>query len=307
MLSQTLQINIPAVILNYRKADITCRCIESLAGQIGTAVVVDNSEDDSEYEKLSGRLLEKSTSANGFPHIKLIKNRRNLGFGAGVNCAIEYLKQQSSFNAVLIINNDCLVPPGTVKLLLGALENHKGNAIVAPGRLGDDSHPVRLWYHRLTGILTRRKIPGSIPYLTGTCLLVPYRFTCSQLFDTDFFMYGEDVEFSWRMMRGNIPLVTVKDAFIHHIGSASAPHGYFFYEYHVNRGHLLLARKLARSRGQFALYFTGHLLTLTLRALVRTMRYSSLAPFSAFVRAVSDSFLKSDPEPCHSRHHPGMS
>ena len=69
--------SIYAVILNWNRADLTARCVESVIRYTPETriIVVDNGSTD---ESVS--LLKQI-----FPAVKIIENNKNLGFGAGNN------------------------------------------------------------------------------------------------------------------------------------------------------------------------------------------------------------------------------
>jgi N-acetylglucosaminyl-diphospho-decaprenol L-rhamnosyltransferase len=151
--------------------------------------------------------------------------------------------------------------------------------------MGGESASSVLWYHRLFALVLRRPCLGAFPYLSGACLLVPMPLAMDGLFDPDFFMYGEDVELSWRMTLSGVPLVAA-DVLCDHAGSASARIGSLFYEYHVARGHLLLARKLARNQLECWLFLIGRAISLPLRATLRCLRLKSSIPWRALLLAL---------------------
>ena len=66
----------------------------------------------------------------------------------------------------------------------------------------------------------------------------------NRLFDEEFFMYGEDVLLTWTARQRGFDVVCAEAVTIEHEGSASSPHGDYFYEYHITRGHWILGSKL---------------------------------------------------------------
>ena len=151
-------------------------------------------------------------------------------------------------------------------------------------KMGDGPTASLLWYHRLFALVLRQPCLGAFPYLSGACLLIPMSLARGCLFDPDFFMYGEDVELSWRMNQSGVRLVAA-DVMCGHVGSASARIGSLFYEYHVAKGHLLLARKLARNQFESWLFLFGRAISLPLRATLRSLRHRSLLPWLALLLA----------------------
>ena len=272
---------IAAIIPNYRQPELTARCAISLADQIDFVYVVDNSADELENTRLE-EALDQVRFEMGSTLIEVINPSTNLGFGQGIALAIAQLLKLGQCHAIVLINNDAIAHKGMVERMFCMLDTHDGTAMVVPQTTG--LTPSILWYHRLFALVLKRPLLGAFPYLSGACLLVPMSLARDGLFDPDFFMYGEDVEFSWRMAQQGVPLVTA-DAECEHAGSASSRLGSLFYEYHVARGHILLARKLARNNFEWAMLLLGRALSLPLRATLRCLRYKSLIPWSALVLA----------------------
>ena len=148
------------------------------------------------------------------------------------------------------------------------------------------------WYHRFSGLIFSHTAIGTFPYLTGCCLLVDRRIVDEGLFDEDFFMYGEDVELSWRLRLSGWETACVSQARVLHEGTGSSHHGGLFYEHHVARGHLLLAKKLAKHRWEVPCLYLGSLLTLSARAVLRAIRFQSFVPISAWIKALQNIFIQ---------------
>ena len=274
---------VAAVILNYRHADLTTRCVASLSGQVSLALVVDNSGHEEETKRLVECMAVLATHGEKTV-VEVVDPSENLGFGRGVDYGIRRLIERGVFECVLIINNDAMASKGMVEGMLETLREHKGNALVA-AKMANSPSTSFLWYHRLFALVLRRPYLGAFPYLSGACLLVPWSLAKDGLFDPEFFMYGEDVELSWRMTQTGVPLV-VADVICDHVGSVSARMGSLFYEYHVARGHLVLARKLAKNQLVWWLFLCGRAISLPLRATLRCFRHNSLIPWHGLLLAL---------------------
>jgi hypothetical protein len=61
-----------------------------------------------------------------------------------------------------------------------------------------------------------------------------------------------------------------------------------FYEYHINRSHWLLARKLARNPLERFVFVAARCITLPLRALIRSLRFRSLMAWRGLFAATAD-------------------
>lgn len=265
-----------AITIHFRKPDLTAACIDSLLVDGWAPILVwDNSADDG----VTLRVLEARYA--GDARIQLVRNAINLGFGKGINAALAELGHRGYVGPVLVINNDARVVPGMHAALHARLQCYPVPMLVAP-RIDQDSQQLGwLYYHRWLALVTRRPLPGSFRYLSGCCLLVQRADNAASLFDEEFFMYGEDVELSWRWRRQGGKLVLLDGTWLHHAGSASTGRTSEAYERFLVSSHWLLAKKLADNPSQAALMNLLRLPSLLLRACLRALRYFSLTPFRA--------------------------
>jgi GT2 family glycosyltransferase len=121
------QLRLRAVVLNYGRADLTLRCVESLARQHFEGsldiVVVDNGSPGDDALSLRAR-LDRGVS--------LVTSPRNIGYAAGNNLGIRWSGVPRP-DIVLVINNDVeLVDEKTCAKLASALTACPGRAAVSP-------------------------------------------------------------------------------------------------------------------------------------------------------------------------------
>lgn len=274
-----------AITIHFRKPELTAECIDSLLADGWAPVLVwDNSADE-------GRSLQALAARYaGEPRVQLVGNPANLGFGKGMNAALAELGRRGHAGPVLLVNNDAEVLTGMRAALLAALPRDSAvPALVAPKILQDGQAQGWLYYHRWLALVTRRPLPGSVAYLSGCCLLVLRAANAAPLFDEDFFMYGEDVELSWRWRRQGGALVLLEEAWLHHAGSASTGQASAAYERFLIGSHRTLARKLANGPLQAILMPLLRIPLLTLRAVLRSLRYRSWIP----LRSLDQLFRRS--------------
>jgi GT2 family glycosyltransferase len=136
-------------------------------------------------------------------------------------------------------------------------------------------------------------LPGNFYYLTGCCLLIRRKvFESIGLFDEDFFMYGEDVEFCHRAVSNKYCLGIVPNAVIYHKTGSSSVQNSLFYEYHINRAHFLLSGKLSGSTRLMKIFtMLLKLFFLGLRAFVRTCRFRNLNALRGYAKALTEAAL----------------
>jgi GT2 family glycosyltransferase len=107
-------VKLSVIIVNYNVRPFLESALVSvqkaMMGIEGEVIVVDNASDDGSAEMLRQR----------FPDVRLIVNERNLGFAAANNLAL----RDSSGNYVLLLNPDTLVQEDTLRVMADFLDNH---------------------------------------------------------------------------------------------------------------------------------------------------------------------------------------
>ncbi|CAN7460944.1 hypothetical protein LJR143_002868 [Pseudoxanthomonas sp. LjRoot143] len=270
-----------AITIHFRKPELTSKCVDSLLADGWDPILVwDNSADGGE----SLKALEAQYAPE--PRVRLARNAVNLGFGKGMNAGLALLGRQGYSGPVLLVNNDALVVPG-MRLALGE-KLSGGTALLAPRLMQDGQEQGWLYYQPWLALVTRRPLPGSFAYLSGCCLLVERPDNALPLFDEDFFMYGEDVELSWRMYGMTARLHLLDRSFVLHEGSASSGPASAAYERFLVRSHWLLAEKLASNALEKLLMYVLRVPVLFARASVRAWRYRSMMPLRALSTLVHD-------------------
>ena len=223
-----------AVVLNWRDATSTRRCVESLLGEPGidAIVVVDNES--------TGELRDVQHE-----RVHLSEQSENLGFSRGVNVGLR-LALQAGAGAVLVINNDAEVRAGSVDLLVGQWQRGgRRVGMLAPIVLNPDGTEQSTGgFFRAWDASTRDLGARRVNYLTWACVLVP-RATLEVvgLLDEDFFMYWEDVDYGLRVTDASLDLIVVQDAAVVHAKSASHGRAGNAIERYSARGLTLLCRK----------------------------------------------------------------
>ena len=198
------------VIVSYNVRELLTACIYSVVkaseGIDAEVFVVDNKSADDTVEVIS----------RDYPWIHLINNKENLGFSKANNIAI----RQSEGEYVLLLNPDTVVAEGTLRGVVEFMDQHPeaGGAGVrmhnADGTLAPESRravPTPLVAARKMLGFTKRYYmsnlpwdkPGKIEVVSGAFMMLR-RKAIDQvgLLDEDFFMYGEDIDLSYRLLKG---------------------------------------------------------------------------------------------------------
>ena len=198
------------VIVSYNVRDYLENCLQSvsraLEGIEGEVFVVDNHSDDDSVEAVRSQ----------YPWVRLIENQENMGFSRANNIAI----REARGEYVLLLNPDTIVEKSTLREVLRFMEEHPkaGGAGVmmhnADGSLAPESRRAlpTPWVSclKMLGFTKRYYMshlpwdqPGRIEVISGAfCFLRKKALDEVGLLDEDFFMYGEDIDLSFRLMKG---------------------------------------------------------------------------------------------------------
>jgi GT2 family glycosyltransferase len=201
---------VSVVIPAYEGGQDLLACLASIAasGLRPAAVhVVDNASTDGSIEAAQHR----------FPHIDVIRNATNRGFGAACNQGIERALAHGD-DFVLLLNQDALLEPETLGSMIGlaAAQPRAGviGAKTLSPRRAPDGAPILLYdgawrtslplWQRIPGIGRSSREAGSAPrrvdYVWGHGMLLRSEaLRAVGAFDPGFFMYFEDLDLCRRM------------------------------------------------------------------------------------------------------------
>lgn len=219
---------ISAIIVNHNGEAHLRRCLESLRhpGPELEVLIVDNASTDG-----SLRLVEEV-----FPEARILKQERNLGFGAANNLAAE----SAAGDALLLMNADAWLEEPALQRLADRLSGGSGVGLVAPVLRYPDGRRQFAWSpaRSVTGEVLQRirnrfepqgwahgplaravsRAAGRIWY-TAACVLVRAEaFRSIGGFDERFFMYFEDVDLCVRLEAAGWDLVQEAGAVARHVG-----------------------------------------------------------------------------------------
>ena len=256
-------------------------CIKSVQISLNATVfLVDNSANEAERNILKNTFADKPDVLLLFPH-------ENLGFAAGVNLA---LKQaiKSGFTRFFVLNNDAVLLSGSGTALNNAFAKHPGS-LIAPSIIYGKVINRGNYYHKYLGTITNKPFyfkKGFFFYLTG-CALAFDKIVLEKIgfFDESFFFFGEDMEYSHRALKNNVPVILLNEKLVQHQGSKSAQIASLFYEYYLTRSHYLLIFRTFDNPIKQILALFGKSFILSARAFIRCFRFHSLIPLGALILA----------------------
>jgi GT2 family glycosyltransferase len=198
------------VIVNYNVRELLSECIKSvntaLTGIDGDIYVVDNNSSDGSVDYIRDH----------FPDVHVIANSDNQGFAHANNQAI----RQTNSDYVLLLNPDTVVFEGTLRGCVDFMDAHPQcggvgvRMLTREGTIAPESRRAipTPWVAFLKMLGFTRKYymshlpwnkPGQIEVISGAfCMLRHKALDQIGLLDEDFFMYGEDIDLSYRLLKG---------------------------------------------------------------------------------------------------------
>lgn len=189
-----------------------------------------------------------------FPHVNLIASDENLGFARGNNTALRRIGFGESAapsstlpKAVYLLNPDTITRPGATRTLYDALFSAPDVGLVGANLTYEDGSfqhgafafpglrqlyaeffplPGRLREGRFNGRYPRARYNGAQPFdvdftLGATMMLQREVILQTGMFDEDFFMYAEEVDWAWRIRRAGWRALCVPTAHVVHLSGQS--------------------------------------------------------------------------------------
>lgn len=205
-------------------------------------IVVDNFSTDNTPE-----YVEKN-----FPNVKLIRNKKNVGYGAGNNIGAKYARG----DYLVFLNPDTIVEKGWLRELVKPLEKNK-KLITTPKILTYDGSMINTCgiICHFTGLsFTRgfRESPSKYnesEYVSGFsgCCFAIRRSDFEELgkFDENFFIYNEDTDLSWRAHLKGFKIMYIPSSIVKHDYSLKVDPWKI---YHLEKARYIILRKYLSKR-----------------------------------------------------------
>ena len=228
---------ISVVIVNYNVKYYVGQCIDSvrraLQGIDSEIIVVDNHSRDGSVDYLSK-----------IEGVRIIESGHNLGFSKANNIAI----RQSTAEYVLMLNPDTIVAEDAIRMIIDFADSHPqagGIGVRMHNDWGTTARESRRGlpspmtsFYKMIGLSKRlpqhhkfgRYYMGWLPWdspsrievVSGACFLVRRKALDEVgLMDEDYFMYGEDIDLSYRLLKGGWENWFVPADIIHYKGEST--------------------------------------------------------------------------------------
>ncbi len=248
--------DVTVVIVNWNGGHLLRDCLASISaihGQLNLQViVVDNDSRDGSRE-----VAEKA-----FPQFTVLNSGTNLGYGKGNNFARPLAKAPF----VLILNPDTRLLPNSLQFMLRAMHDHPEVAMLGPKMRSPEGEvhalgwqsfptpwiyfcsfvfadtPIRRWFDHSSPPPSPLR-NGYVTLLSGGCLLCRKSILDDVgWFDERYFMYAEDVDLCYTLVKRGWKLYYCADAEIVHVGggtSEEAPTGFSILMMQTSRAKML--------------------------------------------------------------------
>jgi GT2 family glycosyltransferase len=248
------------IIVNYNVRYFFEQCLVSvfaaLQGVDGEVWVVDNASTDGSVEMVRIK----------FPKVRLIANKKNIGFSKANNQAI----RQAQGKYILLLNPDTVVQEDTFRQCINFMETHTEAGGLTVKMIDGKGHFLpeskrgfpSLWasFCKIFGLTTLfpnskvfaryylghldKNSTNAIEILPGAFMFLRAKtLQATGLLDEQFFMYGEDIDLSYRILQHGFKNYYLPDSQIIHYKGESTKKGSLNYVIVFYKAMILFAQK----------------------------------------------------------------
>ena len=227
------------IIVNYNSSSNTINCINSILESTYSnfqIILVDNYSTDDSLNSLK-------TFYSNIDKITIIKSDKNGGYGYGVNIGLKHSILKKDCRYIWVLNNDTIIFNNTLEEFVSAEINSKNLKIWGSKVLNKDftiqslGCRINKYFmttkHNYNGFkdICYDKSKYKIDYIHG-CSMFFNKDVVNRvgLFDENYFLFYEDVDYSMQSKRNNISLdICNKSKIIHKENSTIKKMNYEFY------------------------------------------------------------------------------
>jgi len=246
--------DVTVLIVNYRGADDTINCLRSLnnlAEAPGRIIVIDNNSNDGSVDKIFFEWSKFATPVTiceeniQTEYIKskyiIFMSKINGGYSHGNNIGIKISLMNTDCKYIWILNNDTIVDENSLKYLLDKFHYDKKYGIIGSTLIDINTKKIQCAgggrISKVTGktydilnsyntnnikFLNKDIIEQKLHYINGASMLISRDvFEYIGIFDENYFMYYEDVDFCMRASK-KIKLGWAYNSIVYHKQGSSS-------------------------------------------------------------------------------------
>jgi len=262
------KVKVSIIILSWNTKQLLRNCLKSLKGMAVEIIVVDNGSTDG----------SPAMVAKEFPQVKLIRNKKNLGFGAANNQGMK----AAEGDYLLLLNSDTVVKDEAPLKMATFLAKHPEAGAVgcrllnSDGSLQPSAGPfpdlkvsvVMLFLEHWLKNLTRASFAKTteVDWVMGAALMVRREVVKKAgWMDEGIFMYMDEVEWCYRIKKAGFKVFFYPEAEIIHLFGASSKSGrkapilniyrglIYFYQKHYSHWQLKILKFMLKLKAREAL------------------------------------------------------
>ncbi len=208
--TELLANQLTVIVVTFNSAHCIPKLFSSLS-DIENIIFVDNASDDNTITSIRSNL----------PHATVIKNEKNIGFGAANNLALKLVTTPFSF----LLNPDCIPQKSFFNEILNAAKFYSEAAIIAPqiidayGNLEINYRwPIKSWRSKGNEAIG----PCCVGFVCGAAILLNMKImNAIGFFDETYFLYYEDEDLCQRVFERKKQIIIIPNISVIHLSRAS--------------------------------------------------------------------------------------
>lgn len=264
----TPKVKVSIIILSWNTKQLLRNCLKSLKDMAVETIVVDNGSTDG-----SPMMVAKE-----FPQVKLIKNKKNLGFGAANNQGMK----AATGDYLLLLNSDTIIKDqAPLKMAAFLTKNPKAGVVGccllnSDGSLQFSAGPfpnlkvslamlfLEHWFKNLTRASFAKTT--EVDWVMGAALMIRQEvLQKAGWMDEEVFMYMDEVEWCYRIKKAGFKVFFYPEAEIIHLFGGSSKTGrqdpilniyrglIYFYQKHYSPFQLRILKIMLKLKAREAL------------------------------------------------------
>ena len=254
------------VIVNHNAGALLTQCVHAALEQAREVIVIDNASEDQSIAQLTHSFPDQN-------RLNIIATGRNPGFAAGCNTGLRAATQPY----ILFLNPDCLLQENSLQHMVRVLESAAGTGMVGGYLVNPDGteqgggrraiptpwrafvrafglhHLGKYWPRLFFDFHLNKKplpqTPMEVEAISGALMLARRQAIDDVgLWDEQYFLHCEDLDWCMRFQQKNWKIVFVPDAPVVHFQGTCSRSRPFFVAWHKHKGMLRFYRKFFRQQ-----------------------------------------------------------